>query len=324
MTRFWLCIAGLVALLAGCAAPQTALLLEHPAPGLPARAELVSVPFYPQEEHQCGPAALATALGAQGVPATPESLVSEIYLPGREGSLAAELLGATRRHGMLAYPLRPQLEDVLREVAAGTPVVVLQNLSLPVAPQWHYAVAVGYDLAAGQIVLRSGRTRRELMPLADFERSWAPGGRWAMLVLPPKRLPATADAGRYVSAAVALERVDAAAARRAYRTALARWPDDLVAAIGEGNAAYAMGDLAAAETAYRAATLAHPESADAWNNLAQVLGELHRPADARTAALRAVALGGPRLAQYQETLQALEGSSARQQGSIVPNKEAAK
>jgi len=324
MTRFRLCIAGLVALLAGCAAPQTALLLERPAPGLPARAELASVPFYPQEEHQCGPAALATALGAQNVPATPESLVSEIYLPGREGSLAEELLGATRRHGLLAYTLLPQLEDVLREVAAGTPVVVLQNLSLPVAPQWHYAVAVGYDLAAGKIVLRSGRTRRELMPLADFERSWAPSGRWAMLALPPERLPATAEAARYVSAAVALERVDAAAARRAYRTALARWPDDLVAAIGEGNAAYATGDLAAAEAAYRAATLAHPESADAWNNLAQVLGELHRPADARAAALRAVALGGPRLAQYQETLQALGGPGAEQHGSIVLDKEAAK
>lgn len=324
MTRFRLCIAGVVALLAGCAAPQTAQLLEHPVPELPARAELVSVPFYPQEEHQCGPAALATALAAQGVPATPESLVSEIYLPAREGSLTAEMLGATRRHGLVAYPLRPRLEDVLREVAAGTPVVVLQNLSLPVAPQWHYAVAVGYDLAAGQIVLRSGRTQRELMALADFERSWAPGGHWAMLALLPDRLPATASAGRYVSAVVALERVNAAAAHRAYQTALARWPDDLVAAIGEGNAAYAMGDLTVAEAAFRAAAGAHPESADAWNNLAQVLGELHRPEEARAAALRAVALGGPRLAQYQETLQALGGSGGEQQGSIVPNKEVSK
>ena len=324
MTKFRLCIAGAVALLAGCAAPQTAQLLEHEVPQLPARAELVSVPFYPQEEHQCGPAALATALEAQGVPVAPESLVSEIYLPAREGSLTAEMLGATRRHGLVAYPLRPLLEDVLREVAAGTPVVVLQNLSLPVAPQWHYAVAVGYDLAAQQIVLRSGRTRRELMTLADFERSWASGGHWAMLALPPDRLPATASAGRYVSAVVALERVNAAAARRAYLTALARWPDDLVAAIGAGNAAYAMGDLAAAEAAYRAAADAHPESADAWNNLAQVLGELHRPGEARAAAQRAVALGGPRLAQYQETLQALGAPGAAQQDSIVPDKEASK
>jgi predicted Zn-dependent protease len=203
-------------------------------------------------------------------------------------------------------------------------VIVLQNLSLPIAPQWHYAVAVGYDLPAEQIALRSGRTRRELMTLSTFERTWARSGRWAMLALPPDRLPATADAGRYVEAAVALERVNATAARRAYRTALARWPDNLVAAIGEGNTAYAAGDLAGAEAAYRAATVAHPESADAWNNLAQVLGELHRPAEGRAAALRAVELGGPRVAQYEETLRSLGDAVAPQQGSTTPKKEASK
>jgi tetratricopeptide (TPR) repeat protein len=282
------------------------------------------VPFYPQEDHQCGPAALATALGAQGVELSPDALAPEVYLPGREGSLAAEMLGATRRQGLVAYPLRPQLEDVLREIAAGAPVIVLQNLSLPIAPQWHYAVAVGYDLPAEQIVLRSGRTRREVMTLSTFEHTWARSGRWAMLALPPDRLPATADAGRYVEAAVALERVNAAAARRAYRTALARWPDNLVAAIGEGNTSYAAGDLPGAAAAYRAATVAHPESADAWNNLAQVLGELHRPAEARAAALRAVELGGPRMAQYQETLRSLGDAVAPQQGSTSPDKEASK
>lgn len=282
------------------------------------------MPFYPQEDHQCGPAALATALGAQGIELSPDALAPEVYLPGREGSLAAEMLGATRRQGLVAYPLRPQLEDVLREIAAGTPVIVLQNLSLPIAPQWHYAVAVGYDLPAEQIALRSGRTRRELMTLSTFERTWARSGRWAMLALPPERLPATADAGRYVEAAVALERVNGAAARRAYRTALARWPDNLVAAIGEGNTAYAAGDLAGAEAAYRAATVAHPDSADAWNNLAQVLGELHRPAEGRAAALRAVELGGPRVAQYEETLRSLGDAVAPQQGSTTPKKEASK
>ncbi len=87
--------------------------------------------------------------------------------------------------------------------------------------------------------------------------------------------------------------------------ALARWPDHLLARIGLGNSAYALGDLAAAEMSYRRATLDHPEAADAWNNLAQVLLELNRRSEARAAAERAVALGGPRLAQYQATLRAI-------------------
>jgi len=306
-----------VVLLAGCAAPQTGLLLERGSGGLPAQhAELREVPFYPQEAHQCGPAALATALGAAGVRVAPEELVSQVYLPGREGSLTAELLAATRRHGLVAYRLAPLMEDVLREVASGTPVIVLQNLSLPMVPQWHYAVVVGYDVAAEEVVLRSGGTRRLVMTLSNFERTWARSGYWAMVALPPERLPATATADAYVLAAVPLERVNVAAARRAYATALARWPDSLVAELGSGNTAYAMGDLAAAEAAYRGATVAHPESADAWNNLAQVLGELRRPAEAHSAAARAVALGGPRLAQYRETLQAL---TAKQSVSTEEN-----
>jgi hypothetical protein len=299
-----------VALLAGCAAPQTAQLIARGPAGLPAHAELQSVPFFPQEAHQCGPAALATVLGEAGTDVSPESLTPEVYLPGREGSLAVELLAATRRHGLVAYRLAPRLGDVLREVGTGTPVLVLQNLSLPVLPQWHYAVVVGYDLPHEEVVLRSGRTRRLVMALSNFERTWARSDYWAMLALPPDRLPATATAQRYVSAAVSLERLNVPAARRAYATALARWPDNLVAQLGSGNAAYAMGDMPAAESAYRRATRAHPDSADAWNNLAQVLIDLRRPREALAAARRAVALGGPRLPQYRETLRAATAAQA--------------
>ncbi|MGA0033840.1 MAG: hypothetical protein ACO3HA_10980, partial [Burkholderiales bacterium] len=79
-------------LLAGCAAPQTgALRMQVPA-GLPAQAELAAAPFFPQEEYQCGPAALATVLAYSGAAATPEVLVPQVYLPGREGSLQTEML----------------------------------------------------------------------------------------------------------------------------------------------------------------------------------------------------------------------------------------
>lgn len=300
-------IAFLVAVLAlgGCATQQvTTLLAQRPAT-LPERADIAAVPFFPQEAHQCGPAALATVLAYDGIATTPDALTAEVYLPAREGSLQAEMLAATRRHGFVAYRLAPRLEDVLREVAAGNPVIVLENVSLPIYPIWHYAVVVGYDLPREEIVLRSGRTFRMTMGLDTFEHTWARSKHWAMVAMPPGRLPATADETRYVGAAVALERVDAPAARRAYATALARWPDDLVARLGLGNTAYAAGDLAAAAAAYRQATRDHPGSADAWNNLAQTLYEQHRRDDALHAVKRALALGGPREAQYRQTLQSI-------------------
>jgi tetratricopeptide (TPR) repeat protein len=296
------------ALIAGCATPQATALLAGPPAGLPPRVELSAVPFYPQEDYQCGPAALATTLVHAGVAVTPEELVPQVYLPARKGSLQAEMLAASRRQGLMAYQLAPRLEDLLREVADGKPVIVLQNLGFGFAPVWHYAVVVGYDLTDEEIILRSGTTRRLTMEVSSFERSWARSQHWAMLTLPPGRLPATVDEGRYLGAAAALERVAPAAARRAYAAALERWPDDLTARLGLGNASYAQRDLAGAEAAYREATRRHPAAADAWNNLAQALLELGRRDEALAAAQRAVDIGGPRLARYQATLQAISGS----------------
>lgn len=294
-----------IVLLSGCATPQVAALLARPPLALPERTELSSVPFYPQELYQCGPAALATALVYGGVATSPEVLVNQVYLPEREGSLQAEMLAAARRHGRVAYRLAPRLEDVLHEVAAGTPVIVLQNLAFTFVPRWHYAVVIGYDRASEEIILRSGTTQRLVMTLSNFERTWARGNYWAMVALAPERLPATAAEDAYVAAAVALERVSAPAAQRAYATALTRWPRNLVARIGSGNLAYAMKDFAAAEVAYRQATHDHPHAADAWNNLAQTLFEAGRKDEALAAAQRAVALGGPRLSHYQATLKTI-------------------
>lgn len=294
-----------VLLLAGCATPQVAALLAQQPETLPPRAELTAVPFHPQKDYQCGPAALATTLTHAGVATNPEALVPQVYLPAREGSLQPEMLAAARRHGLVAYRLAPELRDVLSEIAGGAPVIVLQNLAFDFAPRWHYAVAVGYDLPREEIILRSGTEQRLVMTLANFERTWARGGYWAMMTPPPQRLPATATEDRYVASAVALERVAPGPARRAYEAALERWPDSRLARIGQGNAAYAMHDLAAAESAYREATRRHPDAADAWNNLAQALLELRRRDEALAAAQRAVAIGGPRLSQYQATLQAV-------------------
>jgi len=295
-----------LALLSGCAAPRVSELVAQPPAGLPAHAEVQGVPFHPQEAYQCGPASLATVLQFAGKPVTPDALVPQVYVPARQGSLQPEMLAATRRQGLAAYEVAPNLEALLRQVAAGTPAVVLQNLSLAWVPQWHYAVVIGYDLDARTVALRSGTTRRLVMSLDTFERTWARSGHWAMLALEPDRLPAAADERTTVEALAALERASPAAARRGYVAALARWPDSEAAGLGLGNANYALGELQGAASAYARVTERHPEAADAWNNLAQALFELGRDEAARTAARRAVALGGTRAETYRETLRAIE------------------
>jgi hypothetical protein len=300
-------------LLGGCATPQVdALLRERPA-RLPAT-QSITVPYFDPKDHQCGPAALAMALNAAGDTVTPQDLVGSVFVPAREGSLPPEMLAAVRRRARLAVELDPQIDAVLSEVAAGTPVIVLQNLSLPMLPIWHYSVVVGYDLNREDIILQSGGQRAGPIPLRTFERTWARSHRWAMVALPPDRLPVSADPTQIFAAATTLERIDAAAARRTYRSMTRRFPDFPPAWIGLGNTAYAEGDLSESAACFQRATELDPGSADAWNNLASALSSLGRPCDAALAASRAVRIGGPHLTQYQQTAAEIDASACAEGG----------
>jgi tetratricopeptide (TPR) repeat protein len=286
----------------GCASlwPQTALLREGLPQGLPERVELTEVPFFPQSEYQCGPAALATALASSGVKVTPEDLVPQVYLPERKGSLQIEMLAAARRHGLVSYQLAPRFEDLLRELSAGTPVIVLQNLGL--RDGWHYAVAVGYDYERGELILRSGVTERRVLPFTVHELVWRRSGYWAMVAVPPGRIPATADETRWLSAIAALERAGGARrARIAYASFLKRWPENVNAAIGLANSHYALGELREAESALRDAARRAPDSVIVLNNLAHVLSEQGRNEEALPLVERAAAAGGPFAAAVEQT-----------------------
>jgi hypothetical protein len=292
--------------LSGCASlwPQTAELAEGLPQGLPERLELSAVPFFAQVEYQCGPAALATTLVSAGVKVTPDDLVSQVYIPERKGSLQVEMLAAARRHGLVAYQLAPRFEDMLRELAAGTPVIVLQNLGF--VDGWHYAVAVGYDYERGELVLRSGETERKVLPFTVHELVWRRSGYWAMVATPPERIPATAEESRWLAAIAALERSGGArSARTAYLNFLKRWPDNLGAAIGLANAHHALGELHEAEAVLRDAARRTPASVVALNNLAQILSDQGRGEEALLFIERAAAIGGPFAGTVEQTRRAI-------------------
>ena len=270
MTRSAAVLAALAVALTGCAASPPL------AAGLPADAprsiELASTPYFPQEEYQCGPAALATLLVASGVDVTPETLAPEVFIPGRKGSLALELVGATRRHGRLPYVLATTADEMVDELEAGRPVLVLQNFGVSKLPIWHYAVLIGYDADRNVALLRSGDEKRVEMKWQRFAGTWHRGGRFALTTLHPGQVPAHATPARFIEAAAGLEAAgQRPAAAEAYDAAIASWPNEPMAWLGRGNIAYAEGDRQDAADAYmRAITLA-PNDAAARNNLAEVL-----------------------------------------------------
>ena len=97
-----------------------------------------------------------------------------------------------------------------------------------------------------------------------------------------------------------------AAVRQTYAVAARRWPDNLALTLGLGNTAYAAGDLAGAGEAFARASVLRPDSGAAFNNLAVALKELGRLQEARTAAERALALGGQWQAAAKDTLASIE------------------
>ncbi len=315
----------LLTLLSGCATtPQTDRVRASARFGQEIT-RVSGVPFFPQKAYQCGPASLAMALSWSGVRVTPDQLTPEVYLPGRRGSLQAEMVAAARRNGRIAYVIKPGLPSLLTELGAGNPVVILENLGLSWYPVWHYAVVVGTNVAGDEVTLRSGDAARQRMPLGLFERTWARSGDWGLLVLPPNRLPAAAQRRPYLKAVAAMERLKHfRQARIAYATALRRWPDSLVARVGLGNACYALKDLAGAEAAYRTAARQHPGSGIAYNNLAQTLADEGRLSEAAQAARRAVALGGPMDAAFRRTLAEIEirqGADGQRRNRMRPRIE---
>jgi cytochrome c-type biogenesis protein CcmH/NrfG len=59
-----------------------------------------------------------------------------------------------------------------------------------------------------------------------------------------------------------------------------------------------LGQRDTAAEVYRQTVTKHPDFADGWNNLAQVLLDLGHRYEAGKAITRAVALAGPRLSEY--------------------------
>ncbi|MDH4561936.1 PA2778 family cysteine peptidase [Pseudomonas sp. BN411] len=293
--RLWLAV--LVLALTGCAGQQP--MLTPQSDRLPQRVELTQTPFYPQEIYQCGPAALATLLVQRGVKTSPEELTPKVYLPAREGSLKLELVAAARQYGMLVYPLEPNLDALLAQVAAGNPVLVMQNLGLDWLPRWHFAVVVGYDRGKDELVLRSGTEKRWVTDLRSFDRTWQRAERWAVVTLPTDKLPAEAQLEPWIKAASDLEQTaQRPAAERAYRTAAEHWSKEPLPLFALANARYAEGDRDGAEAALRESLKRKPDYALGWFNLSEVLNEKGCVAQAgqARACARQLAPNDPRLA----------------------------
>ncbi|MCP4011340.1 MAG: PA2778 family cysteine peptidase [Proteobacteria bacterium] len=270
---------------------------------VPPQVHLTSVPFFAQKAYQCGPATLAMALQWSGVSITPDDLKPEVYTPGRKGSLQSGLVTSARRHERLAYGVQG-LDCLIREVAAGHPVIVLQNLGLDWLPRWHYGVVVGYDLHEKHIVLNTGLTMARRVRISTFYRTWKRADQWGLLVLAAGHMPVCVEEKAYLKAALGLQQAGHhGLALTAFRAAAGRWFDSAGAQVVLGNALYADGALSEAAHSFRRAIAIDSNNAAAFNNLAHVMAQLGELEQAEAMAYQAVETGGAHQDLYRQTLE---------------------
>jgi hypothetical protein len=182
----------LAATLAGCAGGA-----PPPGPGSAGVHLIRGVPFLPQEVYQCGPAALAMVLRHHGAPpevADPEAIGAALRLPSGRGTLNLELELQARRLGFGTRAFAGTLAAARDELRRGRPLIVFQDLGpAPLVSRPHFAVLIGFDDQAREVILHSGRTPYLRTGYAAFDRTWAARRRWTLLVLPPG--PAVDGAG---------------------------------------------------------------------------------------------------------------------------------
>lgn len=237
---------------------------------------------------------------------TAQSLVSEVFLPGREGSVQPEMLATARRHQRIAYPIRPTFDALLGHVAAGDPVIVMQNLSLPAWPMWHYAVVIGYDLPDETLIMRSGEIRRHTLSFGRFDATWQRSQRWGLVLAEPGRIPDGVTARRAVDAISSYESLHGSGAALSSWRALTRaQPRNAMAYFGLGNASYRQERPQDAIQAFRRAVGIDEELGVAWLNLGLVYRQQDKTARARRALEKAAALPGDWQAKARSALDSL-------------------
>ena len=263
---------------------------------------LNEVTFFSQRQYQCGPAALATILDYRGVKVVPDDLIDKVYIPQRKGSLQIEMIATARSYGLLSYKLKPHLSTLLKEINAGNPVLVFQNLASEYWPQWHYAVITGYDLNKAEFTLRSGTNSNQVVSFSSFERTWKKAGYWAYVFMPLGEIPFTANPYDYVQACYDLQKSKGIKQSLiSLKSGAKKWPETSILLMALGNAEFSAGNYSKAITVYQRELTLRPKNATIWNNLAYAFAANHCKKQALKSIHRAKQLS-PNDANIQQSL----------------------
>ena len=165
-----------ISFLWGCAGPSPKL--------SPKTARMVEgVPFFPQEEFQCGPASLAGVLNYYGLRITPAEIAAEIFSRSARGTLDMDMVFYSRRKGMKAEQFAGNFDDLQDSLDSRRPLIVMIGQGFWIYQNHHFMVVVGYNKEG--IVVNSGKEKNKFLSRDAFLKSWEKAKFWTLRITPP-------------------------------------------------------------------------------------------------------------------------------------------
>jgi ABC-type bacteriocin/lantibiotic exporter with double-glycine peptidase domain len=149
-------------------------------------ATLLSVPYVPQREDTCGPAALAMVLRYWGRPVLHDELAAELVSPELHGTPGSRLAELARAEGLRAVAFRGDQAALRTALAQGRPPLVAWGLG---GGRYHNVVVVGFD-GDRPVVHDPARGAARTVDARRFESRWAAAGHWTLVIAPERPLSA--------------------------------------------------------------------------------------------------------------------------------------
>lgn len=163
---------GLVLLVLGCGFQQRV----PPSPGHPheqfTEGTYLDVPFVPQnQEHDCGPAALASILASKGRALPLETITREVFTPALGRTLLPDMENYARRLGLRPVTGSGDLDLLKQRITADIPVILLLDMGRMMTSRGHYVVLVGH--APGGFLIHTGHEAYQFIASETLKQRWS-------------------------------------------------------------------------------------------------------------------------------------------------------
>ncbi|MBI5888938.1 MAG: C39 family peptidase [Deltaproteobacteria bacterium] len=170
--------------LTACGGPAREAVLKDIRDNPGAGAFIKDVPFYPQNDSMCGPAAIASVAGFYGDKVTLGEAARGVYLAKLKGTLPVDLLIYAKEKGFNAEYYQGGFKDLKARISEGRPLILFLNLGFESYPVGHYITAVGFDDGLKAVIAHSGMNREEVFTYERLAIMWEKTGYAALLVTP--------------------------------------------------------------------------------------------------------------------------------------------